>query len=78
MVNRAVVLNLSVLNACSHVFSFFVILEHKFYVYSLSMPFAGVYYFKLEMEFECPVISFILLKALPQFISNLWEMHVGV
>ncbi|CAG8619407.1 7741_t:CDS:10, partial [Paraglomus occultum] len=54
------------------------IYDNKFYIYSMSMPFARIYYFKLEMEFECPAISFTLFKALPKFISDLWEVQDAI
>ncbi|CAG8432702.1 5684_t:CDS:10 [Diversispora eburnea] len=51
------------------------IYNHFFYVYSLCMPFAGVYYFKLEMCFPYPIITLLLFKELPIFASNLWVMR---
>lgn len=51
------------------------IYENVFYVYSLSMPFAGIYYFKLEMTFDSPTITFTLFKVLPKFLSKLWTVR---
>ncbi|RHZ77376.1 hypothetical protein Glove_180g95 [Diversispora epigaea] len=51
------------------------IYNHFFYVYSLCMPFAGIYYFKLEMCFHYPIITLLLFKELPIFASNLWIMR---
>ena len=53
-------------------------LDHNFYIYSMCMPFAGIYYFKLEKQFTCPTMSFLLFKQLPKFALNLWMMQVNV
>ncbi|CAI2192978.1 12265_t:CDS:2, partial [Funneliformis geosporum] len=39
---------------------------HDFYIYSMCMPFAGVYYFKLEEKFSCPRMPTLLFKSSPQ------------
>ncbi|CAB4494665.1 uncharacterized protein OCT59_013821 [Rhizophagus irregularis] len=49
--------------------------DHDFYIYSMCLPFAGVYYFKLEKKFSCPTMTFLLFKELPKFASNLWMMR---
>jgi len=41
----------------------------------MRMPFAGVYYFKLEKSFPCSTITFLLFKDLPIFALNLWMMR---
>jgi len=51
------------------------IYDHNFYVYSMCMPFAGVYYFKLESKFAYPTITFLIFKDLPIFALNLWIMR---
>ncbi|CAG8599478.1 51_t:CDS:10, partial [Paraglomus occultum] len=47
------------------------IYDHNFYIYSMCMPFAGIYYFKLEKRFTCPTMTFLLFKQLPKFALNL-------
>ncbi|CAI2190844.1 11119_t:CDS:10 [Funneliformis geosporum] len=49
--------------------------DHNFYVYSMCMPFSGVYYFKQESKFSYPTITFLVFKDLPIFASNLWIMR---
>ncbi|PKB96819.1 hypothetical protein RhiirA5_134442 [Rhizophagus irregularis] len=51
------------------------IYDHDFYIYSMCMPFAGVYYFKLEKKFSYSIIPALLFKELPKFASNLWTMR---
>ncbi|CAG8601679.1 9082_t:CDS:2, partial [Funneliformis mosseae] len=51
------------------------IYDHDFYIYSMCMPFAGVYYFKLEKKFSYSTIPALLFKELPKFASNLWTMR---
>ncbi|KAG9294365.1 hypothetical protein G9A89_001870 [Geosiphon pyriformis] len=51
------------------------IYDHNFHIYSMCMPFAGIYYFKLEKKFSYPKIPFLLFKKLPKFASNLWIMR---
>ncbi len=51
--------------------------DNFFYIYSLSVPFSGVYYFKQELVFECPTNMFLTFKMLPEFLSNLWKMRVS-
>ncbi|CAG8502522.1 8889_t:CDS:2 [Rhizophagus irregularis] len=45
------------------------------YKYMYVLPFAGIYYFKLEMMFSYPTIAFLLFKELPIFASNLWMLR---
>ncbi|RGB27124.1 hypothetical protein C1646_719495 [Rhizophagus diaphanus] len=54
------------------------IYDYDFYIYSMCLPFTGVYYFKLKKKFSCSTITFLLFKELPKFISNLWIMQVSV
>ncbi|RHZ81460.1 hypothetical protein Glove_120g147 [Diversispora epigaea] len=51
------------------------IYDHNFYIYSMCMPFAGIYYFKLEKRFSYPAITRLISKKLPRFASNLWKME---
>nr|CAG8562907.1 9270_t:CDS:2 [Entrophospora candida] len=51
------------------------IIDHKFYVYSMCMPFSAIYYFKLEFKFECPITMRTLSKESPKFGQNLWKMR---
>lgn len=51
------------------------IYDHNLYVYSMCMPFAGIYHFKLEKMFSYPTIAFLLFKELPIFASNLWMLR---
>nr|CAG8574145.1 6285_t:CDS:10 [Entrophospora candida] len=50
-------------------------LYHKFYVYSMCMPFSAKYYFKLEFKLECPITMRTFSKELPKFGQNLWKMR---
>ncbi|RGB24171.1 hypothetical protein C1646_726742 [Rhizophagus diaphanus] len=52
--------------------------NHNFYIYSMCLPFAGIYYFKLEKKFSCLTMMFSLFKELPKFASNLWMMRVSI
>ncbi|CAG8564342.1 10378_t:CDS:2 [Dentiscutata erythropus] len=51
------------------------IYDHNLYIYSMCMPFAGIYYFKLEKMFSYPTITFLIFKELPIFASNLWMLR---
>ncbi|CAG8703497.1 2175_t:CDS:2, partial [Funneliformis mosseae] len=51
------------------------IYDHNLYVYSICMPFAGIYYFKLEKMFSYPTITFLVFKEFPIFASNLWMLR---
>ncbi|CAG8666907.1 9948_t:CDS:10, partial [Acaulospora morrowiae] len=51
------------------------IYDHNFYIYSMCMPFAGIYYFKLEKKFSYPTITQLISTKLPRFASNLWIMR---
>ncbi|CAG8562888.1 8983_t:CDS:10, partial [Scutellospora calospora] len=51
------------------------VFNNFFYIYSLSLPFSGVYYFKRELVFKCPTITFLTFRMLPKFLSNLWRMR---
>ncbi|CAG8683711.1 20637_t:CDS:2, partial [Racocetra persica] len=51
------------------------VFSNFFYVYSLSLPFSGIYYFKQEFVFKCPTITFLAFRTLPKFLSNLWKMR---
>ncbi|POG62000.1 hypothetical protein GLOIN_2v1785865 [Rhizophagus irregularis DAOM 181602=DAOM 197198] len=51
------------------------IYDHDFYIYSMCMPFAGVYYFKLEKKFSYSTIPALLFKELLNFSSNLLTMR---
>ncbi|KAG9300325.1 hypothetical protein G9A89_011398 [Geosiphon pyriformis] len=51
------------------------IYDKSFYIYTMSMPFHGIYYFKQEFNFECPTNSFLAFKTLPKFLSSLWRMR---
>ncbi|CAG8741066.1 371_t:CDS:10, partial [Cetraspora pellucida] len=44
----------------------------------LSIPFSGVYYFKRELVFECPTITFLTFRTLPKSMSNLWRMRAMI
>ncbi|CAG8636419.1 3320_t:CDS:10, partial [Funneliformis caledonium] len=49
--------------------------RNSFYIYSLSLPYSGVYYFKEEFVFDYPIITLLAFNTLPKFLGNLWRLR---